>query len=49
VESIQVAAGRATVRLTRQDTVNGQAMTPRQQTFRLVQRGGAWTIESIGR
>jgi hypothetical protein len=28
--------------------VNGQTQKPRQQTFRLVQRGGAWTIESIG-
>ena len=36
------------MRLTRQDTVAGQAMKPRQQTFRLVQRGGAWAIESIG-
>lgn len=49
VESVQLAAdGRATVRLTRQDTVAGQAMKPRQQTFRLAQRGAAWVIESIG-
>ncbi len=48
VESILVADGKATVRLTRQDTVGGQAMKPRQQTFRLVPRGAAWAIESIG-
>jgi hypothetical protein len=48
VESIQLADGKATVRLTRQDTVNGATQKPRQQTFRLAQRGGAWAIESIG-
>jgi hypothetical protein len=49
VESVQLGAdGRAIVRLTRQDTVAGQTMKPRQQTFRLAQRGAAWAIESIG-
>jgi serine/threonine protein kinase len=48
VESIQLAEGKATVRLSRQDTVNGQSQKPRQQTFRLAQRGSAWAIESIG-
>jgi len=37
-----------TVRITRQDTINGQAHPPRQQTVRLSQRGGAWTIDSMG-
>jgi hypothetical protein len=36
------------VRASRQDTVNGKAMRPLQQTFRLALRDGAWTIQSIG-
>jgi serine/threonine protein kinase len=40
--------GQATVRVSRQDTVKGKAMRPRQQTFRLVQKGGVWTIQSMG-
>jgi tRNA A-37 threonylcarbamoyl transferase component Bud32 len=48
VDSIEVRGTTATVRITRQDTVNGQKGQTRQQTFNLSERGGAWTIESIG-
>jgi hypothetical protein len=49
-ESVQIEPGgdRATVRVTRQDILNGRP-TPRQsQTFRLVRAGGNWQIQSMG-
>jgi eukaryotic-like serine/threonine-protein kinase len=49
-ESVQVDPGgeRATVKVTRQDIVNGRP-TPRfSQTFRLVRAGGSWQIQSMG-
>jgi hypothetical protein len=46
--SIEWADGRATVTLTRQDTLNGKVQKPRQQTLRLAQHGGSWVIESMG-
>jgi len=48
VESVQVDGDRATVRVTRQDVVNGRPMKPAPQTFRLARAGGGWLIESIG-
>ncbi len=48
IDSVQIEGGQATVRVSRQDTVNGKAMRPLQHTFRLAQRDGAWTIQSIG-
>jgi serine/threonine-protein kinase len=48
VDSVQIDGVRAVVRVSRQDTINGRAMKPLQQTFRLAQKDGAWTIESIG-
>jgi hypothetical protein len=48
VESVQIDGDRATVRVTRQDVVNGRAMKPAPQTFRLARAGGGWLIQSIG-
>jgi tetratricopeptide (TPR) repeat protein len=48
VESIQIDGDRATVRVTRQDVVNGRSMKPAPQTFRLARSGGSWLIQSIG-
>jgi serine/threonine protein kinase/tetratricopeptide (TPR) repeat protein len=48
VNSIQMEGGKATVRASRQDTLNGKPVKPMQQTFVLVQVGGSWRIESLG-
>ena len=48
VESIEVKGTTASVRISRHDMINGQQRQARQQTFRLAQRGGVWTIDSIG-
>ena len=48
VESVQIDGDRATVRVTRQDVVNGRPMKPAPQTFRLTRAGGSWLIQSIG-
>ena len=48
VESIQMEGDHATVRVTRQDVVNGRPMKPAPQTFRLERSGGSWLIQSIG-
>jgi hypothetical protein len=48
IDTVQVDGSQATVRVTRSDTINGTAIKPIQQTFRLVQTGGAWAIQVIG-
>jgi serine/threonine protein kinase len=49
IQAIDVDGSNATVQVMRQDTVNGRAMKPVAQTFRLARGpGGAWTIQSIG-
>jgi eukaryotic-like serine/threonine-protein kinase len=48
VDSVQIEGDRATVKVTRQDVVNGRPMRPAPQTFRLARSGGAWLIQSIG-
>jgi hypothetical protein len=48
IDSIAVEGPAATVRVSRQDTINGNAMRAVRQTFRLVQSGSGWTIQSIG-
>jgi hypothetical protein len=48
VDSVKIDGPRALVRVSRQDTINGNAMKPVQQTFHLLSRDGAWAIESIG-
>jgi len=48
IDSIQVEGAQATVRVSRQDVINGRAMRAVHQTFRLVQGGPGWTIQTIG-
>ena len=48
VESVAIDGDRATVRVTRQDVVNGRPMKPAAQTFRLARSGANWQIQSIG-
>jgi len=48
IDSIQVDGAKATVRVSRQDTINGKRMREMHQTFRLVQAGPGWTIQQIG-
>jgi serine/threonine-protein kinase len=48
IESIEVKGTSANVRVSRQDTINGQQRQARQQTFRMSQRGSGWTIDSLG-
>jgi serine/threonine protein kinase/tetratricopeptide (TPR) repeat protein len=48
IDSVQIDGATATVRISRQDTINGKAMRGLQQTFKLAQQGGVWTIVSIG-
>jgi hypothetical protein len=49
IDAVQMdSADAATVRVSRQDTINGKPVPRVQQTFRLVQAGGAWKIQSIG-
>ena len=48
VESVAIDGDRATVRVTRQDVVNGRPMKPAAQTFRLARSGASWQIQSIG-
>jgi hypothetical protein len=48
IDAVQVDGAQATVKITRQDTINGTAIRPIQQTFRLVQTGGGWAIQTIG-
>ncbi len=48
IDSVQVDGAQATVRVSRQDTINGQPMRAVHQTFRLVQAGPGWTIQTIG-
>ena len=48
VESVAIDGDRATVRVTRQDVVNGRPMKPAAQTFRLARSAAGWQIQSIG-
>jgi serine/threonine-protein kinase len=47
VESVQIEGDHATVRVRRQDTINGRKLTATQQTWRLARSGGAWQIVAI--
>jgi eukaryotic-like serine/threonine-protein kinase len=46
--TVQVDGASATVKVSRQDTINGIKVKPIQQVFRLAQSGGGWTIQTIG-
>ena len=48
IDSIQIEGAQATVRVSRQDTINGKSMRAVHQTFRLVQGGPGWIIQTIG-
>lgn len=48
IDAVQVDGAQATVKVTRQDTINGKAVKPIQQVFRLGQAGGGWVIQAIG-
>jgi hypothetical protein len=48
VESVQLDGDRATVRVARQDMINGRPMRAMNQTFHLARSGSAWQIRSIG-
>jgi tetratricopeptide (TPR) repeat protein len=48
IESVAVDGAQATVKVRRQDTINGKSVQAIQQVFRLSQSGGAWTITTIG-
>ncbi|HET8647474.1 MAG TPA: hypothetical protein VFO85_18395, partial [Vicinamibacteria bacterium] len=45
---IDIRGGEATVRLARNDLINGQAVSQIRQTVTLVKQGEVWTIRSIG-
>ena len=48
IEAVQVDGAQATVKVSRQDTINGNRVKAVQQVFRLAQSGGAWSIQTIG-
>jgi serine/threonine protein kinase/tetratricopeptide (TPR) repeat protein len=48
IEKVDVVGDQATVRISRQDTINGKQVQRVQQVFRMAQSGGAWVIQSIG-
>jgi hypothetical protein len=48
IDAVQVDGGQATVRVSRQDTINGTRVKPIQQVFRLAQSGSTWSIQTIG-
>jgi hypothetical protein len=47
ITSIRIDEGRARVRVSRRDTLDGKAMTPIEQTFVLARGPGGWTIREI--
>lgn len=48
VDSVQVEGDRATVRVTRQDVIDGRPTKAVSQVFRLARAGAAWQIQAIG-
>ncbi len=48
VDSVQVEGDRATVRVTRQDVIDGRPTKAVSQVFRLVRAGATWQIQAIG-
>lgn len=47
IDSIEVDGAKAVAKVSRKDTINGKLQRPVQQTFRLIQKGAAWTIQSM--
>jgi tetratricopeptide (TPR) repeat protein len=48
IDAVELQGAQATVRVTRQDTINGRTVPPVRQVFHLAQAGGGWTIQTIG-
>ncbi len=48
IDAIEIDGAKAVAKISRKDTINGKPQRPLQQTFRLAQKGGTWTIQSIG-
>jgi tetratricopeptide (TPR) repeat protein/predicted Ser/Thr protein kinase len=48
VDGVAVDGGQATVKVSRQDTINGKPVQAIRQVFHLAQAGGGWAIQSIG-
>jgi hypothetical protein len=49
VLSLDVKEGRATVKVSRRDTINGSIVSSFPQTFQLAKEHAGWTIQDIGR
>jgi tetratricopeptide (TPR) repeat protein len=49
IDSIEVAGDRATVRVSRQDTIDGREMRAAQQVLTVVRTAQGWVIEDMGR
>jgi hypothetical protein len=49
VLSVDVKEARATVKVSRRDTINGSIVSSFPQTFQLAKQAAGWTIEDIGR
>ena len=48
IDGVSVDGSQATVKVSRQDTINGKPVQPIRQVFRLAQAGGGWAIQAIG-
>jgi hypothetical protein len=49
VLSLEVKDGKATVKVSRRDTINGSIVSSFPQTFLLAKQTAGWTIQDIGR
>ena len=49
VLSLDVKDGKATVKVSRRDTINGSIVSSFPQTFQLAKETAGWTIQDIGR
>jgi hypothetical protein len=49
VLSLDVKEGKATVKVSRRDTINGSIVSSFPQTFSLAKETAGWTIQDIGR
>ena len=47
INYVDIDGAIATVRVSRQDTINGQRMKPLQQSFHLIRKGDDWRIQSL--
>jgi len=49
VLAVEVKDGKATVKVSRRDTINGSIVSSFPQTFQLAKEPAGWTIQDIGR